>query len=59
MKPISRDITITLVVKLVLLILLWWVCVKHFHPVIKSRSQWLMGVSEPPSSSSIRVHEAK
>lgn len=49
MKPITRDVTITLLVKVVLLVLLWWVCVKGMHPILSSSQEWLLGKNEQPA----------
>ena len=57
MASLSRDITLTLVVKLILLFILWWVCIKHFHPALQSRSHWLLGVSNSSTFSSVQTHE--
>ena len=43
MKPLTRDISITLAVKLVLLFLLWWFCVRTMHPVLETKQNWLLG----------------
>lgn len=49
MKPITRDVSITLLVKVVLLVLLWWVCVKGMHPILSSSQEWLLGKNEQPA----------
>ena len=46
MKPFTRDMTITLIIKIILLILLWWVCVKGLHPVLSSAQEWMLGVND-------------
>ncbi|WP_370449443.1 cytochrome oxidase putative small subunit CydP [Legionella sp. km772] len=43
MKPITRDISLTLIVKLLLLFLLWWVCVRTMHPKLDPGNIWLFG----------------
>jgi hypothetical protein len=43
MKPLTRDISITLIVKLLLLITLWWVCFKGVEKPSKDPRQWLLG----------------
>lgn len=58
MKPITRDITITLVIKMILLFVLWWVCIKTIHPVIESRSNWMFGATQS-SSANIYVQRVK
>lgn len=45
MKPISRDITFTLLVKCILLFVLWWVCIKGSEKPIIDARQWLLGHS--------------
>ncbi len=59
MKSLSRDIKLTLLIKTILLVLLWWVCVKTLHPVVESRANWFFGVSEVQSSPSIATSETK
>ena len=48
MKPFTRDITITLMIKMILLVLLWWVCVKGMRPVLSSGQEWLLGKHDQP-----------
>ncbi|WP_428413788.1 cytochrome oxidase putative small subunit CydP [Legionella sp.] len=36
----------TLVIKLLLLFLLWWVCVRTMHPQLEKGSSWLLGSQE-------------
>ena len=43
MKPLTRDITLTVTIKIILLFLLWWVCVRGMHPVLSSNQEWLLG----------------
>ncbi|KTD04198.1 hypothetical protein Lgee_0228 [Legionella geestiana] len=43
MKPITRDILLTLLFKFTLLFVLWWVC---FHDVERghlTQTEWLLG----------------
>lgn len=51
MKPITRDISLTILIKLLFLFLLWWFCVKGKHFVINSPSEWLLGQQELSSTS--------
>lgn len=53
MKPFARDITITLTIKMILLVLLWWVCVKGIHPVLSSSQAWLLGADDQPKHSQV------
>ena len=53
MKPLTRDITLTITIKLILLFLLWWVCVRDMHPVLSKKQEWLLGKSEQPVISQI------
>lgn len=43
MKILTRDIVITLSVKIVLLIALWWICFKDVEKPEKDVSGWLLG----------------
>ncbi|KTC90730.1 hypothetical protein OQJ18_00205 [Fluoribacter dumoffii] len=43
LKPLTRDILITLVIKISLLILLWFVCFKNVEKPHQSNEQWLLG----------------
>ena len=45
MKPLTRDILLTLSFKFLLLITLWWVCFKDVEKPKKSTGQWLLGAS--------------
>jgi hypothetical protein len=45
MKPLTRDILLTLSVKLLLLIALWWVCFKDIEKSSKNTQQWLLGAT--------------
>lgn len=51
MKPLTRDISLTLLIKLLLLFLLWWFCVKGKHFVLSNPTEWLLGNSEQPVQS--------
>ena len=46
MKTITRDIVVTLTVKLVLLYLLWYFCVRDMHPELSSSKEWFLGKTE-------------
>lgn len=43
MKTLTRDISITLLVKFILLFLLWWVCFSHVKKPVMDTGQWLLG----------------
>lgn len=45
MKPLTRDITVTLVVKLSLLIILWLVCVRGIERPAQYGPGWMLGSS--------------
>lgn len=47
MKPFARDMVITLTVKVMLLLLLWFFCFKSNEKVHVNPVQWLFGA--PPS----------
>lgn len=51
MKPFTRDITLTITIKMILLFLLWWVCVRGMHPVLSSSQEWLLGSKQQPVAS--------
>ncbi|WP_370272538.1 cytochrome oxidase putative small subunit CydP [Legionella sp. km535] len=53
MKPFTRDITLTITVKMILLFLLWYVCVRGMHPVLPSGEEWMLGKTTQPASSQI------
>ncbi|HHF7345034.1 TPA: cytochrome oxidase putative small subunit CydP [Legionella feeleii] len=53
MKPLTRDILLTLLVKLLLLIALWWVCFKDVEKSSKNTQQWLLGTSLPSDTALI------
>lgn len=52
MKPLTRDISVTLIIKLTLLFALWFVCFKSVHRQTQSTRDWLLG----PTASSDAVH---
>jgi hypothetical protein len=43
MKSLTRDISLTLIVKVLLLFLLWWFCVRTMHPKLEKNDAWLLG----------------
>lgn len=43
MKPLTRDISVTLIIKLTLLFVLWFVCFKGGHKPMQNASDWLLG----------------
>lgn len=49
MKSLSRDITLTLVIKLLLLVLLWWFCVRDMRPILSTSQDWLLGTVDHSS----------
>ncbi|WP_019218147.1 cytochrome oxidase putative small subunit CydP [Legionella tunisiensis] len=53
MKPLTRDILLTLSVKFLLLIALWWVCFKDVEKSSKNTQQWLLGASLPSDTALI------
>ncbi|KTD82693.1 cytochrome oxidase putative small subunit CydP [Legionella waltersii] len=53
MKTITKDIVITVMVKLVLLFLLWYFCVREMHPELSSSKEWFLGKNEPAELNSI------
>lgn len=42
-KPLARDIIMTLIIKIILLISLWIICFKNVEKTHKSNEQWLLG----------------
>lgn len=42
-KPLTRDILVTLTIKFILLILLWVICFKNVEKPQQSNEQWLLG----------------
>lgn len=53
MKPFTRDIVLTIAIKLILLFLLWWFCVRGMHPDLSKSQEWLLGKSRQPAVSQI------
>lgn len=45
MKILTRDISLTLILKILLLLMLWWLCVKDNKPTLKSPNEWLLNQS--------------
>lgn len=43
LKPLTRDILVTLIIKFSLLILLWIICFKNVEKPHQSNEQWLLG----------------
>lgn len=43
MKLLTRDITLTIIIKLIFLFILWWFCVRGMHSVLPSSQEWLLG----------------
>lgn len=43
MKPITREISLTLLLKLTLLFLVWFYCFKGTHKPIKDTREWFLG----------------
>ena len=43
LKPLTRDILLTLAIKFTLLILLWFFCFKNVEKPHKKPEQWLLG----------------
>ncbi len=48
MKTLTRDISVTLIIKLALLMALWFVCFRGVHTPMKKDRQWLF--SKPTST---------
>ncbi|CAM3488208.1 cytochrome oxidase putative small subunit CydP [Legionella longbeachae] len=46
LKPLARDIIVTLIIKLILLISLWIICFKDVEKSHLSNEQWLLGVQD-------------
>ncbi|HHT9951909.1 TPA: cytochrome oxidase putative small subunit CydP [Legionella pneumophila] len=46
MKSLTRDIVFTLSFKMILLVLLWYFCVRGMHPDLSSNKEWLLGKEE-------------
>lgn len=45
MKPLTRDILLTLSIKFTLFFLLWLICFKDVQKPAKNTQQWLLGSS--------------
>lgn len=43
---ISRDISITLTIKFILLFALWWINFSHVHKPVVDVKQWMLTMSE-------------
>ena len=43
MKSISRDISLTLILKIALLVLLWWVGFSHIERPKVNAQKWMLG----------------
>lgn len=43
LKPLTRDILVTFIIKFTLLILLWIICFKNAEKPQQSNEQWLLG----------------
>ncbi|WP_298624666.1 cytochrome oxidase putative small subunit CydP [uncultured Legionella sp.] len=54
MKTYARDITLTLIVKAILLFLLWYVCVRGMHPTLSNAKEWMLGKEEQSISTQIK-----
>ncbi|WP_203455637.1 cytochrome oxidase putative small subunit CydP [Legionella sp. MW5194] len=54
MKALTRDISITLLVKFILLVLLWWVCFSHVEKPVRDARQWLLGSSVSDETQSMK-----
>lgn len=46
-KPLTRDILLTLIIKFSLLFILWAVCFKHVEKPHRTTEQWLFGTVQP------------
>lgn len=53
MKPLAHDISLTLLVKILLLFLLWWFCVRTMHPKLEQSEHWLLGAKKIAVSSQL------
>lgn len=56
MKPLTRDISVTLIIKLSLLFALWFVCFRGVQKPVQSTRDWLLGTN--PSSDN-RMYDDK
>lgn len=54
MKSLKRDISLTLVIKFILLFLLWWFCVRTMHPTLEKSQDWFLGNSKTKINSNIK-----
>lgn len=52
MKAISKDISLTLVIKLLLLFILWHVCFKGMRRPVNDVSEWLLSTKSTVQTSS-------
>lgn len=43
MTSLKLDISLTLLVKIILLVILWWTCVKGMHHDLTPTKEWLLG----------------
>lgn len=50
LKPLTRDILLTLTVKFLLLFILWTTCFKNVEKPHKNTEQWLFGTIQPKES---------
>ncbi len=50
-KPLTRDILITLIIKFTLLILLWIICFKNVEKPHLSNEQWMLGSKQQQNDS--------
>lgn len=53
LKPLTRDISLTLILKLLLLFLLWWFCVRTMHPTLETKDAWLLASKKQAVSSQL------
>jgi len=54
MKLLTRDISVTLAVKLVLLILLWFIFVRGIGKPVKDAQQWMLGATVSDTHLSVK-----
>jgi hypothetical protein len=57
MKPIARDISVTLLIKLILLFLLWFFCFKGNHQTVKNAQLWFLGAVSSSKANHSLSHE--
>lgn len=43
MKSLKLDISLTLLIKFILLFVLWWTCVRGMHHDLTPTKEWLLG----------------